>query len=131
MPPGVNFSNILLVAFAPKSFCQKLQTQIVSIEKLCKKLSYGKAAHKVLVKLTPGGKITLPLSYSGSPIQHKIFHLHTNIIFVRKPAKCQLVRILNKVELCSVYTVFGFKQLTNIFFLSEKPLKGQLVRSEN
>jgi hypothetical protein len=30
LTPGVNFTNILLAAFAPKSFCQKLQTQIVS-----------------------------------------------------------------------------------------------------
>ncbi len=36
---------------------KKLQTQIVSIEKLRKKLSYEKAACKLLVKLTPGGSI--------------------------------------------------------------------------
>jgi len=34
-------------------FAKKLQTQIVSTEKLCKKLSYEKAARKILVKLTP------------------------------------------------------------------------------
>jgi hypothetical protein len=34
-------------------FAKKLQTQIVSTEKLFKKLSYEKAAHKMLVKLTP------------------------------------------------------------------------------
>jgi hypothetical protein len=33
-------------------FAKKLQTQIVSTEKLCKKLLYEKAAHKILVQLT-------------------------------------------------------------------------------
>jgi len=40
------------------SFAKKLQTQIVSIYKLRKKLLYKKAACKLLVKLTPGGKLT-------------------------------------------------------------------------
>ncbi len=53
-PSGVNFTNILWAVFAPKSFHKKLQTQIVSTSKLCKKLSYEKAAPKKLVKLTPG-----------------------------------------------------------------------------
>jgi hypothetical protein len=35
-------------------FAKKLQTQIVSGEKLGKKLLYEKAARKILVKLTPG-----------------------------------------------------------------------------
>jgi len=35
-------------------FTEKLQTQIVSTKKLHKTLSYKKAAHKILVKLTPG-----------------------------------------------------------------------------
>jgi hypothetical protein len=34
------------------TFAKKLQTQIVSKEKLRKKLSYEKGAHKLLVKLT-------------------------------------------------------------------------------
>ncbi len=34
-------------------FAKKLQTQIVSTEKLFKKLSYEKATRKMLVKLTP------------------------------------------------------------------------------
>ncbi len=34
-------------------FAKKLQTQIVSTEKLFKKLLYEKAARKMLVKLTP------------------------------------------------------------------------------
>jgi hypothetical protein len=36
-------------------FAIKLQTQIVSTLKLCKKLAYEKAAHKILVKLTTDG----------------------------------------------------------------------------
>jgi hypothetical protein len=35
-------------------FAKKLQTQIVSTQKLHKTLSYKKAAHKIMVKLTPG-----------------------------------------------------------------------------
>jgi hypothetical protein len=37
-------------------FRKKLLTQIVRTQKLSKKLSYEKAAHKMLVKLTPGGR---------------------------------------------------------------------------
>jgi hypothetical protein len=36
-------------------FSKKLQTQIVSTQKLRKKLWYSNAAHKILVKLKPGG----------------------------------------------------------------------------
>jgi hypothetical protein len=35
-------------------FAKKLRAQIVSTYKLCKKLLHEKAAHKILVKLTPG-----------------------------------------------------------------------------
>jgi hypothetical protein len=52
--PGVNFTNILCAAFAPKSFRQKITNPNVSTKKLCKKLLYKKAARKILVKLTPG-----------------------------------------------------------------------------
>ncbi len=38
-------------------FAKKLQTQIVSTEKLRKKLTYAKAARKILVKLTPGENV--------------------------------------------------------------------------
>jgi hypothetical protein len=37
-------------------FAKKLHTQIVSTEKLHKKLSYEKAPCKILVKLAPGGR---------------------------------------------------------------------------
>ncbi len=96
-PPGVNFTNILWAAFAPKSFCQKITNpncnpingaqrtlvwksclSIVEINShtkvLCpafKCLQFGfvifwrkdfgaKAAHKMLVKLTPGKPISTP-----------------------------------------------------------------------
>jgi hypothetical protein len=39
-------------------FAKKLQTQIVSTEKLRKKLLYKKASRKILVKLTTGVKVT-------------------------------------------------------------------------
>jgi hypothetical protein len=38
----------------PNPFAKKLQTQIVSTQKLHKKHLYEKAAHKILVKLTLG-----------------------------------------------------------------------------
>jgi hypothetical protein len=38
-------------------FAKKIQTQIASTLKLRKKLSYKKAAHKILVKLTPDGSM--------------------------------------------------------------------------
>jgi hypothetical protein len=37
-------------------YAKKLQTQFVSTEKLHKKLLYEKAARKILLKLTPGGR---------------------------------------------------------------------------
>ena len=43
-------------------FAKKLQTQIVSTEKLCMKLLYEKAARKILAKLTPS------LTFVGSTI---------------------------------------------------------------
>ena len=51
--PMVNFSNIIQAVFLPISFRQKLLTQTVSTEKLRKTLLFEKAAHKMLVKLTP------------------------------------------------------------------------------
>jgi len=36
------------------SFAKKLQSQTVIREKLCKKLLHKKAAHKMLINLTPG-----------------------------------------------------------------------------
>jgi hypothetical protein len=51
---GVNFNNILWTAFAPKSCCQKITNPNCKHIKAAQKLSYEKAAHKILVKLTPG-----------------------------------------------------------------------------
>jgi hypothetical protein len=53
LTPKVNFTNILQAAFVLIFFCQKLQNQTVSREKLHKTLSYKKAARKLLVNLTP------------------------------------------------------------------------------
>jgi hypothetical protein len=41
--PVVNFINILQAAFGPIFYGQKLQSQTVIREKLCKALSYKKA----------------------------------------------------------------------------------------
>jgi hypothetical protein len=52
---GVDFTNILCTAFAPKSFHQKIKNpNCKHIKPALKKLSYEKAAHKILVKLIPG-----------------------------------------------------------------------------
>jgi len=48
----VNFINILQAAFALLFFCQKIQSQTVSKEKLLKTLLYEKVALKMLMKLT-------------------------------------------------------------------------------
>jgi hypothetical protein len=53
MASGINFTNILLAAFAPKSFCQKITNPNCKYTKGAKKLVYEKYAHKTLVKLTP------------------------------------------------------------------------------
>ena len=66
---AVNFTNILRAAFSPISFCQKIQTYAVGTKKLLKRLSYKKAAHKMLVKLTQvlakiGLALILPTLYT-------------------------------------------------------------------
>ena len=50
--PAINFTKILWEAFVLIFFCQKLQSQNVSGEKLHKKTFLHKAAHKMLVKIT-------------------------------------------------------------------------------
>jgi hypothetical protein len=63
LPPGVNFTNILLAAFAPKSFRQKITNPTCKhIKAMQKKLLYKKSAHKILVKMRPGGR-EWPLNY--------------------------------------------------------------------
>jgi len=56
-----------------RSFCadilsyKQLQSQTVIREKLCKTLSYKKAAHKMLVKSTPGDqKLSVPIEASST-----------------------------------------------------------------
>jgi hypothetical protein len=50
---NANFTNILKQLLCQNPFAKKLLTQIVSTEKLRKKLLYEKAAHKILVKVIP------------------------------------------------------------------------------
>jgi len=57
--------NILQAAFALIFFCQKLQSQTVTREKLRKALLYEKVSSKMLVKLS-----TCPFY---SPLAHPIF----------------------------------------------------------
>ncbi len=59
VPLGVNFTNIWWTAFAPKSICQKITKPNCKHIKAAQKLSCEKAAHKILVKLTPGGRLCL------------------------------------------------------------------------
>jgi len=53
-------------------FAKKLHTQIVSTQKLCKKLWYEKAAHKILVKLTPGGQCRVVDDLLGLPVRDPV-----------------------------------------------------------
>jgi hypothetical protein len=54
-----------------RSFCaniltpKNVQTENVSTKQLCAKLSYEKAVHKMLVKLTPGKQIMACLSFES------------------------------------------------------------------
>jgi len=49
----VNFINILEQLLCKYSFTKKLQSQIVTREKLCKTLLYEKVMRKMLMKLIP------------------------------------------------------------------------------
>jgi len=51
----INFTNILWAGLCPNFLLpiKESQTQILNTQKLCKTLSYEKAAHKMIVKLTP------------------------------------------------------------------------------
>jgi hypothetical protein len=63
--PGVNFTNILWAAFAPKSFRQKITNPNCKHIKAAQKIFYEKAAHKILVKLTPWRHILLTAEDKG------------------------------------------------------------------
>ncbi len=52
--PGVNFINILHTTLVPIFLHQKLQSQNVTREKLCKALLFQKFVGKMLMKLTTG-----------------------------------------------------------------------------
>jgi hypothetical protein len=56
LTPGVNFTNILGAAFAPKSFHQKITNPNCKHIKDAQKTVVQKAARKILVKLTPARK---------------------------------------------------------------------------
>jgi hypothetical protein len=55
-PPGVNFTNILRAAFSYESFCASFMYLQFGFVILWRKDFGTKAAHKMLVKLTPGGR---------------------------------------------------------------------------
>jgi len=64
----VNFINILRAAFALIFFCQKIQSQTVTREKLRKALLYEKGARNMLMKLTPNvNAFNDVLSFTHSP----------------------------------------------------------------
>jgi len=52
--PGVNFTNILLAAFAQKPFCQEITNPNCKHIKGAQKTFVQKSDRKILVKLTPG-----------------------------------------------------------------------------
>ena len=54
---AVNFTNMLRAVFSPTSFLQKITNTNGKYRKAAKTLLYEEAAHKILVKLTPGEKI--------------------------------------------------------------------------
>jgi len=87
----VDFTNILRVAFAAISFCQKITNtnckykKAKSTEKLLKTFWNKKAVCEMLVKLTP--RISFkkldfsPKSLTRSVLQKKYFQLQTGLAF--------------------------------------------------
>jgi hypothetical protein len=55
-PPGINFTNILRAAFRTKVFCAAFMCSQFGFVIVWQKDFGAKAAHKMLVKLTPGGR---------------------------------------------------------------------------
>jgi hypothetical protein len=58
LPPGVNFTNILSAPFSYKSFLRSFYVLTYWACNFWQKNFGAKAAHKILVKLTPGGNFT-------------------------------------------------------------------------
>jgi hypothetical protein len=56
LPPGVNFANIYTQLFCTKVFCAAFMCLQLGCVISCKKKFGTKAAHKLLMKLTPGSK---------------------------------------------------------------------------
>jgi hypothetical protein len=54
MKPGVNFTNILRAAFSYESFLHHFYVLTIWVCNFWQKDFGAKAAHKMLVKLTPG-----------------------------------------------------------------------------
>jgi hypothetical protein len=54
MEENAQFHQHFMSAFLPKTLRKKVQTLYISTKMLGAKLSYEKAAHKMLVKLTQG-----------------------------------------------------------------------------
>jgi hypothetical protein len=57
LPPGVNFTNILQEAFSYKSFLHSFYVLTYWACNFWQKNFGEKAAHKMLVKLTPGANV--------------------------------------------------------------------------
>jgi hypothetical protein len=57
LPPGVNFTNILQAAFLYKVFCAAFMCLQFGFVIFWQKDIGTKAAHKMLVKLSPGGRV--------------------------------------------------------------------------
>jgi len=55
--PAVNFTNILLAAFAKTSYCQKITDPNSKHLKAAYNTFSQKAAHEMFVKLTPGHRL--------------------------------------------------------------------------
>jgi len=70
--PRVNFINILRAPFALVFLHQKLQSQIVTREKLRKALLYEKFAHKRLIKLTPRSDYIADCIVNNKQFKHSI-----------------------------------------------------------
>ncbi len=85
--PGVNVTNILQAAFSYESFLCSFDVLTVWVCNFLAKDFGAKAAHKILVKLTPGnikrGSITVPLTSCLTGFESAVWRL-TIIVFIYK-----------------------------------------------
>jgi hypothetical protein len=68
LTPGVNFTNILRAAFSYKSFLCSFYVLTIWVCNFWRKDLGTKAVHKMLVKLTPGGR-NCRLIYAHSKVK--------------------------------------------------------------